>query len=553
MLPHYSVRKRSITHFADLAEPFRYAPSRGSTEVHYAGQSLFHAPGPTSTTIVPAVSRCSNGRIVPQPLSSNDRMNVATEIEKYQALMRYAADREGDFHREIQHQLGVLRSLGVTGAEINNLIHDRHLRAQIPYARAKLAVESVRRESGIIPHGYGKPTEGQVVIRTITQQTEEYLRKTGRSMPRVPPPLAPAPKFLGVARQSACATTRASTQPRAETEPMSQQKSSKKIHTVFERPTPEDSLAVPYGLDPTSNLVHAKDAVKGTLYICPGCDAPLTLRQIRERTTHYAHRPGTACDGEALIHITAKVLVAKVMMENASSTTRVRLRYNCSSCVEPFDKVLGTNAFNGAIVEAQIERFRCDVVALRNDLPVLAVEIFNTHQVEHYKAAALTIPWIEVHAADIVENPYHWKSTNGRLKSMVCPDCREEELKLKTTAARWGLPLSNPPYLAAVAPCWACKADIVWYWWPGVPFAADRPPSPMPSTIKFRHSKMYGGKYWMNVCPGCQAPQGDNFVFLANASPFAHLELRHISQPARVQVQTTGAVSLFLNVLKKNL
>jgi hypothetical protein len=480
-------------------------------------------------------------------------MNAATEIEKYQALMRYAADKEGDFHREIQYQLGVLRSLGVTGEEINNLIHDRHPRAQIPYARAKIAVESVRQASGITPHGFAKPTGGQVVARTIAQQTEDYLRKTGRSMPRVPPPLVPTPTLLSVDRPSACATVRGYAQPCAETEPVSQQPTSKPIHTVLEKSAPEDSLAVPYGLDPASSLVRAKDAVKGTLYVCPGCDAPLTLRQSGQRTTHFAHRSGAACDGEALIHITAKVLIAKVMMENASSTTRVHLRCKCSSCAEPFDKVLGTNAFNGAIVEAQIEQFRCDVVALRDDLPVLAVEVFNTHQVGDYKAAALTIPWIEVHAADIVENPYHWKSTNGKLKSMVCPECREEEGKLKMTAARWGLPLSNPSYSAAVAPCWGCKEDIVWYWWSGVPFATHRPPSPMPSTIKFRYSKRYGGKYWMNVCPGCQAPQGDNFVFLADDSPFAHFELLHTSQPSTVQVQTKGAVSLFLDVLKKNI
>jgi hypothetical protein len=67
-------------------------------------------------------------------------MDLTAEIETYQALLRCAIDDGNtDLRREIQYQREVLRSLGVTDAQVLNLIHDRYQRAKITHARAERA------------------------------------------------------------------------------------------------------------------------------------------------------------------------------------------------------------------------------------------------------------------------------------------------------------------------------------------------------------------------------------------------------------------------------
>jgi hypothetical protein len=65
---------------------------------------------------------------------------------------------------------------------------------------------------------------------------------------------------------------------------------------------------------------------------------------------------------------------------------------------------------------------------------------------------------------------------------------------------------------------------------------------------------MYGGKYWMNICPGCRAPQGDNFVFLASDSPFSKLHINETQEmKASRHNQNAAVVSQFMNVIKRNM
>lgn len=482
-------------------------------------------------------------------------MDLVTEIAQYQALLRYATSSGADLRREFAYQINVLKSLGATGGEINNIIHDRYGRAGISFERAKRAVASVRRAAGIIHEARGDYAPAEVSTRT-SERTAEYLRRSGRSAPRPLPHLADLKPSFSVFKSSAAPMAPVNAQPVATVEPLLQESQEEKAifsEHLLQSHQSNESVTVPYGVDPNLNFIRATDAVAGEIYKCPGCDALLTLKAGQKRVKHFAHKAATSCDGESLIHITAKVLLAKVMLENPTSTRRIRLTCSCSSCARVFDKVLGPDAFDGSIVEGKIDQFRCDVVGLRKQLPVLGVEILNTHRVDEHKAAALSIPWIELDAWEIVDDPYYWRSLNGRLKPTICEECRNLEAKLNTTAARWGLPTAPVGYSAAVAPCWGCKADIIWYWWQDVPFATQRPPEPIPSTLKYRYSKMYGGKYWMNTCPGCGSPQGDNFVFISSDSPFSHLVERNAAQETNLRVQATDAISLFKAVLRKNI
>jgi len=58
----------------------------------------------------------------------------------------------------------------------------------------------------------------------------------------------------------------------------------------------------------------------------------------------------------------------------------------------------------------------------------------------------------------------------------------------------------------------------------------------------------------MNVCPGCRAPQGDNFVFLASDSPFKELSLTETEEMKAYQQRNNAAVvTQFVNIIKRNM
>jgi hypothetical protein len=220
--------------------------------------------------------------------------------------------------------------------------------------------------------------------------------------------------------------------------------------------------------------------------------------------------------------------------------------------VPSFEKQLPADAFSTSEVEVQLGRFVCDVVAIKEDTEVLAVEILKSHAVGADKANALELPWIELDASDVLEDPFHWRPAQARLKPTTCPKCKAKRARLEAVIAHWNLPATTPNYVAAVAPCWSCHKKIIGYWWPGVPFAECKPQAPIPSIVQHRYSKMYGGRDWMNVCPGCNAPQGDNFVFLAPDSPFKGLPLNDTDwMKEHRKGQNVGVVAHFMGIVRR--
>lgn len=467
-------------------------------------------------------------------------MEKTDEIAKFQALMSLAVAQNDDLTNEIRYQKGVLKSLGLTDGEILDLIHDRHARAPISTGRAQIALAAVRHAAGLPHHGSSLTVRRSwSPTQAFDERTAQYMRASGRA-PRSHPAAGPRlaqqkhPAEVYEARLSPPATPTEVNQTNALQPPL--------------------ALQVPYGVSQHGDLVPARDADAAAVYACPGCAGLLVLHAGAVRAKHFAHKANTACDGETLAHITAKLLVAKVIDEHCDSKTCITLLCTCSKCDSPVQRELAHSAFTNSAIEERIGPFVCDVVAFKDGRPVLAVEIFNSHALSDEKAEQLDLPWIELEATEVLADPFNWRPVQMRLKPTLCFDCKAERTELERVAARWKLPLSEPFYVAAVAPCWGCKEKIIWYWWAGVPFAQEKPPEPVPRTLQFRFSKMYGGKYWMNICPGCRAPQGDNFVFLASDSPFSKLPINETQEmKASRQNQNAAVVSQFMDVIKRNI
>jgi RNase P subunit RPR2 len=319
-------------------------------------------------------------------------------------------------------------------------------------------------------------------------------------------------------------------------------------------------LFVPYGLSLEGKLVHAKDAIRQAEYRCPECASLLVLRAGDVVARHFAHKANTSCTGETIVHGTAKRLIAQVINEQSgtSSANHVSMVCPCVCCHETFRLSLPSGSFSEARIEQRLDNFVCDVVALRSDDYVLAIEILATHAVDEEKGHELSVPWIELSATAVLENPYSWVPIQSRLKPVLCSKCKSHLRRLNEIAVRWSQPItefagyrdpSRADYLAAIESCWKCKNDIIVYWWRGVPFCEHEPPTPRPKTIQHRYSKQYGGKYWANTCPSCGSLQGDNFLFLLERAPFAGLPLRDSPQ---LQAQRIDAVSQFTKIMLRN-
>lgn len=468
-------------------------------------------------------------------------MSKPDEIARYQALMSLAVGSGADLTAELRYQQDVLKALGMTDAEILNLIHDRHARAPISKARAQIALASVRHAAGLpqrqVPLTARRPW---TPTKASDERTAQYMRARGKD-PRTRSPTDPK------------SPPRNSTAEVSKPQPAPSPPISSDVEKQVDAAVPVPELLVPYGLSQTGELVHARDAVASTEYLCPCCKGALVLHAGVVRARHFAHKASTACDGETLAHSTAKLLIAKVIREHRNSNARITLQCNCSQCHSLLQREIPHDAFTSSAVEERVGPFICDVVAMKENIPILAVEIFKSHAVGDEKAEKLELPWVELDAAEVLEDPSNWRPVQMRLKPVTCRGCKDEREELKRVAERWRLPLSEPLYVAAVAPCWSCKEQIIWYWWRGVPFAQVKPPAPVPRTLQFRYSKMYGGKYWMNICPGCRAPQGDNYVFLAPDSPLRNLPLEETKElKAHGKSRNTAVVGQFINVIKRN-
>lgn len=252
---------------------------------------------------------------------------------------------------------------------------------------------------------------------------------------------------------------------------------------------------------------------------------------------HFAHKANTSCTGETLAHLTAKRLLVQIVSEysHSSKFKPISLSCICSCCKGTASIDLPRSSFTAASEEFRVGDFVVDVVAFRGPAAVLGIEILATHSVEGRKAEDLQIPWLELQAEKVLEDPYCWRPVSARLNPIVCSDCKNHIGKLLSLSEKWSQPFHEPArardpsrdvYLAAIETCWQCKEEILVYWWAGVPFSDTEPPAPRPKTIAHRYSKQFGGTYWANTCPQCNAVQGDNFLFLGPQPLFCGLPLR---------------------------
>ncbi|MFC5271368.1 competence protein CoiA family protein [Adhaeribacter terreus] len=296
----------------------------------------------------------------------------------------------------------------------------------------------------------------------------------------------------------------------------------------------EENFKIEFGINKIGILTSVDDAIKEEQYHCIECDSQLILKEGKIRQKHFSHIPYQNCNGETILHKTAKRLIYDVITKNRKNECSINLKIHCDNCDKLHIFNIKKGSFSDAMEEARVENFVCDVVGYRNGTPSLGIEIFQTHKVNDKKKEDLQLPWIELKATDVISNPYEWIPTQHRLSRNLCSLCKIESNRIKELCTKWNIDhkiystinkINHSKYLASTINCWKCKHEIPVFWWKGVPFAKEAPPQPSPWTIKNIFSKAFGGKYFANTCPNCNSVQGDNFIFLNSNSPFNKLPL----------------------------
>lgn len=281
-------------------------------------------------------------------------------------------------------------------------------------------------------------------------------------------------------------------------------------------------LRVPFGVDPDGNLVAADSAVRETAYSCPACSSGLVLRQGDVRVAHFAHVTEGACSSESVMHKTAKLRIQQAIAEwKQGRAVAPRVQGKCPRCRGVFGTPLPERISSAELEHRLPGGLVADVALLSSGQLAGIVEIRWAHAVPDDKADALEsagVRWVELDADQVVADSLTWRPIRAS-KAAECNDCRERLRRLSKEARLDGPP--RQPYEAAPCSCWKCKREILVITWQGHRlFTTTRPPEPVPRTIQLRFSKTAGSKYWGNVCPHCDALQGDTPLYHAPDGPF---------------------------------
>lgn len=290
------------------------------------------------------------------------------------------------------------------------------------------------------------------------------------------------------------------------------------------------SFRIPVARDPKGRLVTPEDAVKGRRYECPSCSGAVVLHAGEKKRRHFHHH-ASACAEETVLHLAAKQLIVQAIegwIAGEPSPVFVR------RCAEPGCEARTRQPLPKKVVRAIPElRVRSGhvvdvgLVGLA-DLPIAAVEVLVSHEVDVEKAFELGLPWIEVDAASVCESGGRTLvAVRDRFLPWLCEDHEQRRglAHRETRAAREqkGALVRSLPYrleefpayrIAEVVTCPNGHDTLLFEWegkqppWPRPPHVVaheasedalyDAPAKRLRSVLAFR-------RRWASACIRCGA------------------------------------------------
>jgi len=304
-------------------------------------------------------------------------------------------------------------------------------------------------------------------------------------------------------------------------------------------------LKVPVALNNQNRLCTPQQATKEHDYICPSCQERVILRQGEIKTAHFAHKVSEVCNQETILHKAAKHLIVQTISDWKSGQGDVPiLQKVCEVCENTIRQPLPDKVESTMLEHRMDEGFIVDVALVVKGIPTAAVEIRVTHAVDEKKAESISIPFIEIDAHKVIENPYVFVSIRDSF-NWRCHKCENAEkdfiTKVNRISKQTRVPLPTGKYYRySPGKCYKCKREIIIFAWPKTSEWDRSPPKvkPIPKTIQLRYGNTIGNKYWANTCPYCKAIQGDFFLFYEVDSPLFGISRKDTKQGYDKDMQT---------------
>lgn len=289
---------------------------------------------------------------------------------------------------------------------------------------------------------------------------------------------------------------------------------------------------IPFAFDEQNNIVEPGNITEGYSYFCPNCNEKLQIRTSFANTKFFTHNKNKNCNFETISLKIAKHLIQKSIFDwknnNALSPIIIRRCKICNSVKEQkIPEKVGTTILDYKLSSNEI----LDVALLSNEKPIAAIELtLNEDQYDPKPRYNYSIPFIQLLAYDIINNPDNWEPIIDRFKQFSCSKC-DENLKIFNetvlkVSRKINIKIPVSYYRYSYCYCWKCNNEILVFTWPGKNIFPEHKPlkQPIPKTIQFRYSKTAGSKYWVNTCPYCNSIQGDFYLYGEPDGPFFGFE-----------------------------
>jgi hypothetical protein len=273
------------------------------------------------------------------------------------------------------------------------------------------------------------------------------------------------------------------------------------------------AFRVPCATNSAKEFVPPDRATKGTQYWCPNCAVRVILKSGPKKRPHFAHERSAVCSAETVWHKWAK----RLLEDRVSATLRgealiVLIGDRCRGCDLPFAQAFPRHRVTTVQCEAPVASGHVvDVLLLDGGVPRLAVEVRVTHAVDSEKAAALTVPWLEVNAEEVVENPTIWRALRGkglRVRCQHCEQMRSLRMKHAKHVRAWAnLEFDPSQYPHWLGVCPHCNVVML-----NIRYEGPNPPAPVPWTLcrdgyrgRGRRVVRRPLRTWSSACAHCHA------------------------------------------------
>ncbi len=297
------------------------------------------------------------------------------------------------------------------------------------------------------------------------------------------------------------------------------------------------SFLVPFARSAHGALVPPEEARKNERYTCPQCTSAVDLHAGERKRRHFHHRSGGACGPESVTHKIAKALVVQAVgawrAEGHAAPAVVR-RCAAEGCGRSCRQAMPAKVA-GAAEEVRLSSGRIVDVALlgAGSVPIAAVEVRASHEVDSAKAGEMLVPWIEVEARQVCESGGRLlEPTQDRFLPWLCAEHaparreharRQREEPIRRTALVRRLPFRMEDYpgvrIERLVTCSRGHDAFVFGW------AGSDPPWPRPPLVEAREADgdwMYSRvdrrmrkllpwrRRYVSVCPECGEVVGED-------------------------------------------